>query len=171
MCCLVATKSHAQFENALREVRESLDKFGLCQPVVFYTDNVQGDRQFLMDIFPSLCAGVEAREKYEHLPAFTVPPTTTVTVRDTVASINQGMQAIMDDLLDDGSGTLTVGLDCEWNVHFGPGSRERIESRGSVAVVQIAYKDTIYILRVSLSQIYLGQGELMLFHPHRFSIC
>ncbi|KAJ3547523.1 hypothetical protein NMY22_g1613 [Coprinellus aureogranulatus] len=131
VCCLVATKSHAQFESA----------FGRC------ATHWTGDRQFLMNIFPSLSVGVSPREKYDHLPPFSIPPSTAISVRDTVGSINTAMQAIMNDLDEDGASSLVVGFDCEWNVHFGPG--ERVVGRGSVAVVQIAYQSTVYILRVA----------------------
>lgn len=40
VCCLVATKAHLQFESALQEVAQSLKKFGLRQPVVFYTNTM-----------------------------------------------------------------------------------------------------------------------------------
>ncbi|KAF5326444.1 hypothetical protein D9611_000570 [Ephemerocybe angulata] len=146
LCCLVATKAHSQFEMALKELSRSLDLYGLKQPLIFYTDNMS-DRQFLMKIFPSLSADTAPVEKYEHLPLFTVPQDVRISIRNTAASINSAVQAIMDDLPEDGEGHLVVGFDTEWNVQTGP--NDRIVGRSPTAIVQIAYKKQIYIFQVA----------------------
>ena len=66
VCNFVATKSHSQFELALKNVRDSLSLYGHPQPALIYTDNMS-DKQFLEDCFPSLRQDVTPVEKYGHL--------------------------------------------------------------------------------------------------------
>ncbi|KAF6747999.1 hypothetical protein DFP72DRAFT_1174556 [Ephemerocybe angulata] len=129
VCCLVATKSHAQFEDALRKMSESLETYGLSQPRLFYTDNVQADRQFLTNVFPSLSEDITPKSLRAR------------------KAINLAIQSIMVDLPDSGDGTLVVGFDMEWSVKVG--ANERVMGRGPVAVVQIAYKDCVYVLQIA----------------------
>lgn len=120
------------------------------QPQVIYTDNVNADRAFLMKIFPSLSEDVIPSEKYRHLPVFDLSSDTKVEVYRTEADINQALQSILDDVpaepTQEGSNSIVVGLDCEWNIEHGFG--ERVVGQGPVSVVQIAYKDKVYILQV-----------------------
>ncbi|KAF8870351.1 hypothetical protein CPB84DRAFT_1754505 [Gymnopilus junonius] len=62
-CNLVATKSHKQFELALHAILKSLHLYGHLPPGLAFTDNIQGDRQFLEESFPSLREGVVPVEK------------------------------------------------------------------------------------------------------------
>ncbi|KIM37653.1 hypothetical protein M413DRAFT_49570, partial [Hebeloma cylindrosporum] len=71
-CNFVATKSHSQYELALRNVHDSLDLFGHPQPSLVYTDNMS-DKKFLEDCFPSLRQGVTPIEKHGHLEEFVIP--------------------------------------------------------------------------------------------------
>ena len=54
----VATKSHAQFESALLNMKASLKLYGHKQPQIFYTDNPAADKKFLVHIFTSLTQNV-----------------------------------------------------------------------------------------------------------------
>jgi len=72
VCNFVATKSHSQFELALKNVRDSLSLYGHPQPALIYTDNMS-DKQFLEDCFPSLCQDVTPVEKYGHLDELVIP--------------------------------------------------------------------------------------------------
>src|SRR6266516_5264262 len=66
VCALVATKSHSQFEIALKSMQESLHLYGHSQPAIFYPDNM-ADKQFLEASFPSLREDIIPVEKYAHL--------------------------------------------------------------------------------------------------------
>lgn len=125
---------------------KSLDLYGLAQPKVFYTDNVQADRQFLMKIFPSLSVDVIPSEKYRHLPSFEIPPNVVVEVCSTRGSIDAAARSILQAVPRDGEENIVVGFDCEWNTEYG--ARERVVSRGPVAVIQIAYKTHVFVLQV-----------------------
>ena len=145
ICALIATKSHSQFKLALKKMKNSLDVFGHTQPCVFYTDNVTADKPFLEASFPSLKEAVVPVEKYAHLEPFVLPADVVLTVRDTSSGIEDAVCTIMDDLASDGTGTL-VGFDSEWNVNVSPSGR--IIGHGQTAVIQIAYKNCVFIFKV-----------------------
>ena len=144
-CCLVATKSHSQFEMALKELSNSLSLYGLKQPIIFFTDNM-ADRQLLMRVFPSLSAYSTPIEKYQHLPVFAIPVNIEPRICKAVSSINAAIDTILDDLSPQGNNTLVVGFDTEWNVQTGP--NDRVVGSGSTAIIQIAYKSQIWIFQV-----------------------
>lgn len=150
VCCLVATKSHAQFKEALRKLLDSLRKYGLEEPLIFYTDNVNTDRQFLMNIFPSLSKDVTPSDKYQDLPDFALPSTVTIHILKTESDINSTFEIINTDILREhgaaDSPSPVLGFDVEWNVKFG--ANDRVIGRGTVAVIQVAYKDSVYVLQV-----------------------
>lgn len=130
-------------------MKQSLNIYGHRQPIVFYTDNVTADKQFLEQIFPSLRDNVTPIEKYAHLPPFDIPSHVIVQVKSTVSAINDDARKIIDSLSpddDDGMSQIIIGFDTEWNVeasvHGG------VISRGATAVIQIAHKNTIYIFQV-----------------------
>lgn len=148
VCSLVATKSHAQYELALQKLSASLKLYGLEQPRIFYTDNIT-DRNFLVKMFPSLLADISPIEKHDHLPLYAIPEGTRISIHSTTAAINNAMLTILSDLPSNEASneTLVVGFDSEWDV-VSEGPNERITGRGPTAVVQIAYKQHIYILQV-----------------------
>ena len=59
------------------------------------------------------------------------------------------METILDDVpSDDPDAQIVVGFDSEWNIEVSVGGRVR--ERGHTSVIQIAYKNRVYILQVSL---------------------
>lgn len=143
-CNFVATKSHSQYELALRNLHDSLDLYGHPQPSLIYTDNMS-DKKFLEDCFPSLREGVTPVEKYGHLEELFVPSEVPILIKNTSEAINDAMRTILDDIPDD-EGSIVVGFDSEWNVEVSP--QGKVTRRGRTAIIQIAYKDHIYILQV-----------------------
>lgn len=130
---------------ALKELSNSLSLYGLDQLSLMYTDNMS-DQQFLIRSFPSLAAGTSPIEKYHYLPEFSIPSNVVIRVFAQPQSINTAVDNILNDLSDDGASTLVVGFDTEWNVHIG--SQDRVVGRGGTAVIQIAYKNCVYIFQV-----------------------
>ncbi|KAJ7242859.1 hypothetical protein B0H12DRAFT_1023451, partial [Mycena haematopus] len=146
ICNLVATKSHSQFELALNRMRESLDRYGHDQPAIFYTDNM-ADKDFLERCFPSLRDAVVAVEKYPHLDTLEIPSSVRTCILDTVSGIDTAMGSILHDLPDTNSKEkLVIFVDSEWNVETS--AQGYVTGRGQTAILQIAYKDHIYILQV-----------------------
>lgn len=65
-------------------------------------------------------------------------------VRESVASVEQAIMTIMDQL-EDPSSKIVVGLDTEWNVDL-----LHSQARdGPTAVIQIAFGKQIYVMLVS----------------------
>ena len=146
VCNFVATKSHSQFEMALKDVNNSLKLYGHSQPSLFYTDNIS-DKKFLEDCFPSLRQGVTPVEKHGHLDEFIIPSNVSILIKNNTNAINDAMRTILDDIpLDQGS--IVVGFDSEWNVDVS--AQGRVTRRGRTAIIQIAYKNCIYVLQVML---------------------
>jgi len=140
----VATKSHAQFESALLNMKASLEMFGHKQPQVFYTDNPAADKQFLEQIFPSLRENVVPVQKYHALKPAKIPPDVGVNPQSSASGIEEALAKITDDLnVDDETSHLVVGFDAEWNVDFGERGRTK-----PTATIQIAYKKWVHVLQV-----------------------
>src|ERR1700761_3943494 len=109
VCVFVATKSHSQFEDALRRLAEDLVVYGHNLPEVFYTDNMV-DKAMLEKIFPSLTEAVVPIEKYSNLPPFETPDfVRNPAVLDEESMINNAMRAILDDV--PAAGHLVIGFD------------------------------------------------------------
>jgi hypothetical protein len=149
ICNLVATKAHLQIEPHLHACNDSLVRYGHMQPEVFYTDNMS-DMDLLQSCFPSLTLGVTPVEKYEHLPALTLPEDIQVFVLDTATGIDNAVLQIMDSVPDPGH-QIVLGLDLEFNVDMAP---HRV-TRGIPALLQIAYCQSVYLFRVSNHLLYL----------------
>lgn len=131
---------------ALKDVSESLKLFGHPQPSLMYTDNM-ADKGFLEQCWPSLRESVTPVEKYGHLEEVVIPSNISIFVKNDNTSINNAMRTILDDVPQD-EGCIVVGFDSEWNVEVSP--QGRVTRRGTTAVIQIAYKERIYILQVSI---------------------
>lgn len=127
-------------------MRESLERYGHDQPLVFYTDNM-ADKEFLENCFPSLREAVISVEKYSHLPALAIPANFGVHVLDSIDTINRAMQTIIHDIpehrVDE---EVVIFLDSEWNVETS--HQGHVTGRGQTAILQIAYKEHIYIIQV-----------------------
>lgn len=106
------------------------------------------DKDFLERCFPSLREAVISVQKYAHLPPIEIPSNITTTILKSAQLIDEVFRGILLDLSDDDeSETLVIFLDSEWNVETS--DRGYVTGRGATAVLQIEYKDHIYILQVS----------------------
>ena len=150
VCDLVATKSHTQFELALRWMKKSLKLYGHLQPKIFYTDNVWGDKQFLEESFESLCQDVVPVEKYSHLEALEIPQDIQVISKNSAAGIADVARIIIDSLPDDDDSTITIGFDSERNVtfHLAPSDKGKGREQADTTMVTIGHNKHIYILQI-----------------------
>jgi hypothetical protein len=58
------------------------------------------------------------------------------------------METILDDVpSDDPDAQIIIGFDSEWNIEVSVGGR--VHECGHTSIIQIAYKNQVYILRVS----------------------
>lgn len=142
----MATKSHNQFEPALKEMKLSLEMFGHDQPALFYTDNPGADKAFLERAFPSLLFDVVPVDRYQDLPPLTLDG-----FEVKVASNTTEINRLCLGILADPSPEVVVGFDMKWPVYLNNG----VDMRGGViagktALVQIAHEHTVYLFQVSL---------------------
>jgi 3'-5' exonuclease len=154
VCDLAATKSHSQFELALKGMKESLKLYGHLPPKIFYTDNIWGDKQFLEESFESLRQNVIPVEKYSHLKALEILDDIQVVPKNNAAGIADVARIIIDSLPDDNNAVTTIGFDSERNVtfHLAPSDKGKGKEQANTAVVTIGHNKHIYILQI---------GELM----------
>jgi hypothetical protein len=150
VCDLVATKSHSQFEFALKQMKESLKLYGHLQPKIFYTDNVWGDKQFLEESFESLRQDVVPVEKYSHLEPLEIPSDIQVVLKNGATAIADVARIIVDSLPDDDNATITIGFDSERNVsfHLAPSDKGKQKEQAGTAVVTLGHHKHIYILQI-----------------------
>ncbi|KAJ7752488.1 hypothetical protein DFH07DRAFT_774427 [Mycena maculata] len=135
VCVFVATKSHSQYEEALRRLANDLPIYGHELPEVFYTDNMS-DKPMLEKMFPSLRAGVVPVEKYSHLPMFVSPEFVRQPQElDTQISINNVMRSICDEIPVNGN--IVIGFDSEWNVDVAPHGRLSGQDRRDAEFVNL----------------------------------
>ncbi|KAJ6473082.1 hypothetical protein C8R45DRAFT_776206, partial [Mycena sanguinolenta] len=144
VCVFVATKSHSQYEDALRRLADDLTVYGHDLPEVFYTDNI-ADKAMLEKLFVSLREGVVSVEKHSHLPILSTPAfVSKPDVLESTVVIDNVMRSILSDAQS--GNHIVVGFDSEWNIDVAP--MGRLLGRGPPAVIQIAYKDRVYILQI-----------------------
>lgn len=150
-CHLVTTTGHSQSSIALDASSKSLTTYGRSQPKAFYTDNVQGDRQLLESSFESsLLKELVRIEPHGHLEILRIPDDVQVRVIREEREIDLVCSRIIGELQGMAEGEdLVVGFDSEWNVDFV--ANDRFQHHGPTSIVQLAYKDTVYILQVRLS--------------------
>ncbi|KAJ7227493.1 hypothetical protein GGX14DRAFT_347896 [Mycena pura] len=146
VCVLVATKSHSQFEDALRRLRDDLQIYGHDLPQVFYTDNMS-DKPMLEKIFAMLLDKVTPVEKHAELPLFVDPQCVVQPSKlDDTTTINNVMRSILDDLSRTNDNHIVIGFGSEWNIDITP--HGRLTQQGPPAVLQLAYKDQVHVLQI-----------------------
>jgi hypothetical protein len=158
---LAPTKSLDHLASSFNNMMESYTKYGFQMPEVFYTDNVIGDRLFLESAIPSLkkdvvhtkptlTEQVNTNCPFKNFPLAELPENVTVSVLDTDAAINHACQKLLDSCFQHGS--IAIGFDCEWAVRGGRSAvpiREQTRLKFvPVALVQIAYQEIIYLMRI-----------------------
>ena len=142
---LVATKAHAQFEYALKQMLESLKMYGNDEPWILYTDNIS-DKAFLEKYFPSLKPGITPIDKFSELPEFQIPAHDQIFNKSSVSQIETALATFQELLIEfPESENITIGFDLEWNVNITPGKSRQ----GKTAVATIAHDNTIYLLQIA----------------------
>ena len=112
------------------------------------------DKGFLEKSFPSLRSDVIPVEKYGDLEEYCLPANVEIAVKNEPASINAAMETILDDVPSENpDAQIIVGFDTEWNIEVTVGGR--VHEHGQTSIVQIAYRNRVYILQVSFFNIFL----------------
>ncbi|KAJ3083594.1 hypothetical protein HK102_000990 [Quaeritorhiza haematococci] len=140
------SKSMAHLTQPMQDVLESLQRFGRPPPEIFFTDNVAGEKTFLESVFPSLLQDVVPVDsiRFGHLQQLKVPDDVSVHIFDRAGLAGVYIDAeILSDIPAHETNYIVIGFDAEWN--YDPNTKVS----GRTAVVQIAYKKTIYIFQIS----------------------
>ncbi|KAJ7705637.1 hypothetical protein B0H16DRAFT_1901821, partial [Mycena metata] len=146
VCVLVATKSHSQYEDALRRLGDNLEIYGHDLPEVFYTDNMT-DKPMLEKVFASLLEKITPVEKHAEFPLFVDPECVVHPSKlDDATAINNVMRSILDDLSRANDSHIVVGFGSEWNIDITPYGC--LAQQGPPAVLQLAYKDQVHVLQI-----------------------
>ncbi|CAJ1958310.1 unnamed protein product [Cylindrotheca closterium] len=145
----VVTDDHEQFRPSLIAFLETVKAYGQNPLELVFTDNVQADRQFYLDTFPSLA---EAQARLDRIVTGGNEESgdeqdNTCTVDDDQffviserGEMNRFVTALDEIMQDKSAEDQVVGLDAEWNVNIASyGMPKKI---GKLALLILAYKDS-----------------------------
>jgi hypothetical protein len=138
-----------------------LKKFGNPLPELFFTDNPRGDKKFLEGNLPSLLRDVKhvgasgegmesavldqgSNTEQDHFPTLKLPAGVSKLPVNSPTEINMVCDQILGDITIGENGSpqsVYVGFDCEWPV-------DRSGTRKPVPLIQIAHKDTVFLLQL-----------------------
>ncbi|KAI8983661.1 hypothetical protein BDB01DRAFT_835291 [Pilobolus umbonatus] len=151
MMILTPTKALDFLKGPFKSMLTSLRANNYDEPVVYYTDNVDADRNFLESVFPSLTNDVARLESTPDqtvapsLPMLSsVPSSVTVHCYHDAQAISGVCYDIMKDIDRRHNKKVCVGFDVEWCI-MANGPR----TMAKVSICQIAYKDCVYIFQLS----------------------
>ncbi|KAL9536874.1 hypothetical protein MBANPS3_012294 [Mucor bainieri] len=156
---LVPSKSLSYLKHALEMMKDAYVDYGHEMPMAFFTDNVAGDKAFLEAIFSSLKEGLQPLQKEEvsfhrSTDEFVLPADVAI---DYVCPANYDeIDEKMEKLVSELNGQdeqAAVGFDAEWVVNYDRTQEENTtgtvdRSRFRVDTMQIAYKNTVYVLHI-----------------------
>ena len=117
---LVYTDSHEQMTSALEAFKQTTSELGLPDMTLFVTDNPVGDKNYFMDMLPSLkdqqaLYDAQCNSDSSHIQPSSQPTydysSTWVRVVATKDEVNQVLDAMGQDMRN-----IKIGLDAEWNV-------------------------------------------------------
>lgn len=148
---LVSSKAHSQIMPSLSLIPKSLALFGHKETEIIFTDNLR-DRAELERAFPSLRKDVTPPPSDSSLPLLLIPPSHRITALATATSINDNLDVSIMQELELTEGEIFIGFDMEWPVDLESGIH------GLVALIQIAYKDQIFLLKVSAYKIKISMA-------------
>lgn len=121
MSRLVFTKSSREINGLIGDYKKVRENSGAGALKIFHTDNVNGDGGVWMKHFPELQEGVTPLVRLidPSLPLASLP-SDAYTFMTSCDAANTWAMAVTNSLLDttmrQGSSSLLIGVDCEWNV-------------------------------------------------------
>ena len=145
----VPTKSLSHLRAGLEEMVKSLEKHGLAQPILGFSDNVASDVAFFTQHIPSLAKNINAAQfdEFSDLPTLVLPEHVTVHVCTTEAEITVACNTIMESLPEESTGqVLKIGYDQEWGFQTG----QTGTGPQRTALIQLALPSMVYVIRTFL---------------------
>jgi hypothetical protein len=140
---LTSTKAHDQFMPVLGHIPKSLAMFGHCPTQVVFTDNVLADKRELERIFPELLKDVVPVPEYSTMEPLHLPDDWTIVPLTCTHQVNMRMNIIMNHHSE--TKPVITAFDLQFPVDDTTGIR------GPVALIQMAYEKTVYLIQVVLS--------------------
>ncbi|KAI8136866.1 hypothetical protein BJV82DRAFT_675472 [Fennellomyces sp. T-0311] len=144
---LTPTKALSHLGPQFDAMMASYHEFGHPPVKAFFTDNVKGDKNFLVSHIPSLLDGVQDVQatpptNVGNLDVLEIPDDIwdRLAVADAPEVINRLCNTLLEESVNKNG--ITIGLDCEWRFN------ETTKQSGKVAVIQIAWAANIYIFQV-----------------------
>jgi hypothetical protein len=125
---------------------KSLEKHGLAQPTLGFTDNVASDAAFFTQHVSSLAKNVNAAQFYEFsdLPTLVLPEYVTVHMYTTEAEITVACNTIMESVSEESTEQLLkIGYDQGWGFQVGPTGTGPTKT----ALIQITLPSVVYLIR------------------------
>jgi hypothetical protein len=129
---------------ALAQISESLHAYGHNEIEAIYTDNIS-DKTELERVFPPLLKDAIPVEESRKHDLLEIPATCTVLRLSTAFQINSRLNELMECLPEDSKSELHVRFDMKWPVDITTGIQ------GHVALIQIAYGTTVYLIKVKFN--------------------
>ncbi|KAK0496169.1 hypothetical protein EDD18DRAFT_1106046 [Armillaria luteobubalina] len=117
------------------------------KPCIIFTDFI-GDKKFLEESFPSLRAGIRPITQHGDLEMMELPSQVKIVVQKSTSQIEAMVLSLITSMPDDEESVLIVGLDSEWSVDL-DARRLGLNDCRQTAIVQLAYKDTIWIFQIA----------------------
>jgi len=143
---LVATKSLQPLVGSIKNMLNSLQRYGHPQPELLFVDDVRGEGNFFTKNIPSLTKNVQplSLDPYPHLEEYQLPSNVKIVVANTLNQCSQYLDAHIIDCLDSATeDRIVIGLDCEW-------CYDQFLGSGKVALCQIAREDIVIIIQLHL---------------------
>lgn len=137
---LTQHKGHDQIAPALMAINRAAESFGHTLPQVVYTDSVRADRRAYEQYFPSLFEGVVSMPQPGNLPLLKLPASWRVVHLTSATQVNIRFNNIM--ATHSATHPVVVGLALSWPVDTQSGIH------GRVALIQIAYEQTVFLIQV-----------------------
>jgi hypothetical protein len=143
----VPTKSLSHIRAGLEEMVKSLEKHGLAQPILGFTDNVASDAATFMECIASLAKDVDAvqLQEFSDLPRATLPENVSIQVCSTPGEVQTACNSVLEITTHlPANEKLKLGYDQEWKYTTGQsgGGSEK------TALVTLALPTVVYLLRV-----------------------
>src|SRR5882762_8366201 len=143
----VPTKSLSHVRGALEEMVKSLDKHGLTQPILGFTDNVASDAATFTQCIPALAKNVHVvqLDEFSDLPRAVLPEHVSVQICSNVGEIQtacNSILALLNTLALEAH--LLLGYDQEWEFQVNKTSG----GPQKTVLVSLALPNIVYLLRV-----------------------
>jgi hypothetical protein len=137
---LTSSKAHKFLMPVLAKIPDSLARFGHPLTEVVFTDNVRADKHDLEKIFPWLQKDIVPVPVHSALKLLTFPPGWSMIPLSSADQVNMRMNIIMSHYTKDRP--VVVCFDLKFPVDAATGVR------GLVAMIQVAYQKTVYLIQV-----------------------